>query len=104
MDGIRRLANFLFFSLIAFGVWGAQKNPTPVLILSIALILLGVPLFIYGFINIERYKDVFDYEPAIFWGKMRNGKEAREVLGTINVIGLWGFLAGAVLLLTVFFL
>ncbi|SRR5258708_39730175 len=77
---LRRLSGFLFLAVIIVGSVEAKRLPFAILVMGTCLIAAGLPTAIYGFRTLERYKNVFDYEPAEFWGKTRNGGEAREVL------------------------
>jgi hypothetical protein len=99
--GIRRLTGFLFLAAIILGSMAAPNSPAAILIIAICLIAAGIPLSVYAFRTMEGYKNVFDYEPAEFWGRTRNGKEARETLMGLSTTGLWCVFSGIALLLIV---
>ncbi|MFN8413961.1 MAG: hypothetical protein U0Z26_16395 [Anaerolineales bacterium] len=100
-SAIKRLSNFLFITTIGLGIIFGRIYPITTLIISGSMILIGASSFIYGISNSQKYKDVFDYEPARFWGKDRNGKYAREVLLSISSIGIWCALTGAALFIII---
>jgi len=62
---------------------------------------VGIFLFIYGIVSSQKYKDVFDYEPAQFWGRESNGKHARQVLTFLGSMGLWCFFTGTTLIIII---
>jgi hypothetical protein len=99
---IQRISSFFFLSAIIFGVSTAKSHPTAIFVLSVLAIAIGLLLFIYGLLNIQRYKDVFDYEPAQFWGRESNGKHARQVLTFFAVMGLWCLFTGTTLAIIIF--
>jgi len=95
------LTSFLFVATIIFGSREGPRIPGIILAIAICLFAAGVPLSIYAFRTMDRYKNVFDYEPAEFWGRTRNGKQARETLTIISTAGLWCIFSGIALLLVV---
>jgi hypothetical protein len=99
---LRRLTGFLFLATVIVGSMEAPKSPLIIMVIGICLIAAGVPLSIYAFKKMELYKNVFDYEPAEFLGKMRNGKEARETLMGLSTTGVWCTFSGIALLFIVF--
>src|SRR5262249_31799165 len=101
VNAINRLTGVLFFSVLIIGIMVGREHPLATHLISIVLILIGIPTWLYGLINAEKYKSIFDYEPIAFWGKPSNGKNAREVLMTFNVAGFWCALTGVALLLFV---
>ncbi|SRR5258706_518128 len=94
--------SFLFFLAVILTVGLAKQNPSTTTTLSIGLIVAGLPLMIYGLIKARHYKNVFDYEPTIFWRRKSNGKRVRAFLMACNFIGLYCLLAGAILLFDIF--
>ena len=88
------LAQGLFLFLFFLIFWTATKlaavELTYVWILTIALLASGIPCLIGGAIIYGRYKDVYDFEPAEFFGRQSNGKEIR---GLLMKFVYWGFLA-----------
>ncbi len=100
---LRSLTSFLFLALIVLGSMAAPSAPMPILIMAVCLFAIGVPLAVYAFKALERYKEVFDYEPTEFWGRTSNGKQARENLMTMSTTGLWCGLSGIALMLVVAF-
>jgi hypothetical protein len=98
---LRRVTGFLFLVAIIIGSIETTKAPLTILIIAVCLIAVGIPLSIYAFRAMEGYKNVFDYEPAEFWGKKRNGKEARETLMALSTTGLWSIFSGIALVLIV---
>jgi hypothetical protein len=97
------LASFLFFILIVLGGSEARRSPGVILFVGGCLVFIGFPLLFYSLRTMERYKKIMDYEPVEFWKKTRNGKETREILTSLNVLGLGCFLSGLILILTVIF-
>lgn len=97
-SALGRLSGFLFFSFVLFGVNVGKEHPAAILITSIFLLAFGIPLSVYGLYSVQRYKDVYDFEPTIFWKQERNGKYAREILAAVISIGIWASLAGAALI------
>ncbi len=96
---LRRLTVLVFPLVVVIGGLEAPRYPLAVLIVSICFIVGGIPISVYGFRALERYKNVFDFEPAELWGKAGNGKQARQALMGISTAGLWLFLSGMALLL-----
>ncbi len=94
---IGMLANFLLLCLIVFSFVLLRKSPWLYFSLAALLVVVGLPLFIYGLVSAGRYKDVFDYEPTIFLGKQKNGSQVRDMLMTATSVGLWCSLSGIVL-------
>ena len=101
LDAINRLTGVLFFGAIILGITVGHEHRLVTHIISIGLVVVGTPMFIYGLTNAGKHKTVFDYEPTVFWGKQSNGKTAREILMTFNTVGLWCALTGIALLLVV---
>jgi len=99
LDAIRRLGGFLFICLMLIGIFLLKKAPWLSLGMAALMLVGGVFLLVYGLKTMQRYKDVFDYMPTEFRGKPRNGKQVRDYLMGLNVIGLWCALAGLALLL-----
>ena len=100
---INLLSFFLFGVLTLAIAFNSRRIPGLAEFLPLLLIVTGPPLLIYGLGTGERYKGVFDYEPARFWKKERTGKEIREILGAFTTVGLWCSLAGVALLILVWF-
>ncbi len=100
---LRKLTGFLFLGTVVLGSLVAPRAPLAILAIGICLLSVGFPLAIYAFRAMERYKDVFDYEPAIFRGRASNGKQARETLMALSTTGMWCGFSGIALLLIVFF-
>jgi hypothetical protein len=98
---IRRLAGVLFLSALVLGITLGREHRLTTMAISIGLILGGIPAFAYGLVSMRKYKEVFDYEPTVFWGKQSNGKNARDILTTFNVVGIWCTLTGIALLFVV---
>lgn len=94
---VRRLSSFLFISLLLLATLFLSKVPLAYFSLSALLVLVGLPLFTYGLVTGERYKNVFDYEPTQFLGQNKNGSQVRDILMTANVVGLWCTLSGLAL-------
>ncbi len=92
-------------SILVFGVvdvlLALMAGEAPLLVLAIMVLMLlgGATVFGYSLIAMEKYREVFDYEPTIMWGRPSTGKAARSTLRAINAMGLWSFLAGGILLL-----
>ena len=96
---IRRLSSVLFVGVLILGATIGRADTAATFIISVGLVLLGTPAFIYGISAADRYKNTYDYEPTLFWGKPTNGKHAREVLITFSSVGLWCALTGLALAL-----
>ncbi len=96
-------ASFFFFVLVVLGSFEARNSPVGILLLGVLLSLIGLPLVIYVYKTIKKYSNVFDYERTLYWNKDRNGKEVREILVSLNTIGLGCFLSGLVLISVVIF-
>jgi hypothetical protein len=103
LNFFKYIANFFFFALVVLGSSRVRQSPNEVILLAICLIIFGVPLAVNGFRKMEKYREIFDYEPVPFWNKTRNGKQAREALMSVSVIGLGCTLAGLVLVTVVVF-
>ncbi len=101
VNAINRFTGVLFISAFILGITVGRVHPLITHIISVGLILIGTPIFVYGLVTMGKYKDTFDYEPTTFWGRPSNGKTAREVLATFNVAGFWCALTGVTLLLFV---
>ena len=98
---LRMLTSFLFITVLILGSLEAPRAPLAILVIAIGLFGIGIPLSIYALRAMERFKDVFDYEPCEFWGRTRNGKGGRETLMTLSTAGLWCAFSGIALLLVV---
>lgn len=99
INALGRLSSFLFLGIIVLGINIGKLHPTAVLVTSLLLLLCGLPVCLYGLFTIQKYKDVFDFEPTLFLGKQRNGKYARQVLMAMTTIGGWCSLTATVLIL-----
>lgn len=97
------LASFFFFILVVLGSLEARNSPVGILLFGVLLSLIGFPLIVYVYKTIKKYSNVFDYEPTLYWNKNRNGKEVREILVSLNTIGLGCFFSGLVLISVVIF-
>lgn len=86
---------FLFFVLL----WAATKlaaiELTYVWILSIILLVFGIPCLVGGAIIYGRYKDVYDYEPAELFSRQSNGKGIRSLLMRFVYFGFLLSLSGS---------
>ncbi len=102
LSALKRLAGFLFLALMVVGIKIVTHSPLLVLTAAAVGLVSGVALCLFGLITTERYRNVFDFEPAEFLGKMRNGKQAREILAVMTASGLWCTLIGVGLLLVWF--
>ncbi len=96
LRGTRQISNLFFIIYIVLALYIGDRWPWMVSVLGAAMILAGVPLFLYGSRKIGEYKNIYDYEPTRFWGKETNGKEAREVLAGLNAISFWCVLTGLI--------
>ena|SRR5688572_12503573 len=96
---IQRVSIFVFLCILVAGASLSKQYLYFIQIISFLMIILGLPTAIYGFYSAAKYKDVFDYEPTIFWGKESNGKTARTVLMIFSTIGSWCFFVGGILIL-----
>ncbi len=101
-NSIRLLFAVLYISVIVLGASIGRAHPYTTLIISILLITSGLPASIFGLIQAEKYKKVFDFEPTMLFGKPSNGKSARTILMAITTLGFWSLFAGALLILVVF--
>ncbi len=99
LRSLNRLSILLFALVDLLLIAIANRAPLLVLLIMILMVAGGAVLFAYGMVALERYREVFDYEPTVLWGRPSNGKEARSTLMAINAIGIWSFLAGGILLL-----
>lgn len=97
-DSIKRVTVFFFPAIVILGSLEAPGMPLVVLTASICFIALGIPMSVYGYKALERYKNAFDYEPVELWGKKRNGRGVRQRLTGISTTGLGLFLSGLILL------
>ncbi len=101
VNAINRFTGVLFFGALILGITVGRVHPLITHIISVGLILVGIPMLVHGLTTMGKYKDTFDYEPTTFWGRPSNGKSAREVLAAFNVAGFWCTLTGIALLLFV---
>jgi hypothetical protein len=86
---IRALSSFLFIASLIFGYNAVDRHPILLLGLSLLMIPAGLASLIYSLVQLKRLHPIYDYMPIVLWGRTMNGKKIREILTTINVIGLW---------------
>ncbi len=98
---IRYLTSFVFLAVLFLGSVEASRAPILVVATAVILFVLGIPIAVYAFAKMERYRDVFDYEPTELWGKSSNGKQARATLMAVSTTGLLCSLSGVALFLIV---
>jgi hypothetical protein len=92
------LFGFLSAVVILFAVAFGDRFPVLMLGGGIIFLCIGTMGFVIAAIESSRYKKVFDYEPAIFWGKQRNGKAIRTIIVSILMIAIWSAASAIVLL------
>ncbi len=102
LGAINRLSILLLGLVDVLLIAIASKVPWLVLVIMILMFVGGATLFVYSLIVMEKYREVFDYEPTVLWGRPSTGKAARSTLMAINGVGLWSLLAGGILLLPLF--
>jgi hypothetical protein len=90
---------WLVFLAMILSVELGKENLLIALPMAIGLLIVSLPLLIYGLITTRQYKNVFDYEPTVFWRKESNGKKVRAFLMTCNYLGLYCLIVGGILLL-----
>lgn len=95
---IERLASFIFICIFLTGFRLGRDYPIAVRTTSIFMVVVGLALVLFGFLVTEKYKNIFDYEPTMFWGKESNGKTARGILRAFGIIGFCSFFTGVILL------
>lgn len=88
------ILSILYFVFLVFGGDLHETNPVAAEILTFGLILFGTISVAYGWNMHKKYKNIFDYEPANFWGKPSNGLRVRNILTLFSVIGFWGIGTG----------
>ncbi len=90
---------FLFFiaGLLLLAINLAKSNIVWAWVFAIAMLALGVPCMVGGIVIFNRYKDVFDFEPATLFGRQSNGKGIRSLLSAFIFFGVWSSIGGTFL-------
>lgn len=86
-----------FIVVIFFYAWIGKKSPVFAKWMPVGMLILGVPTFLVASIIFGRYRQVFDYEKASFWGRQMFAKQIRDILSTISLAGGWLTFGGLVL-------
>jgi hypothetical protein len=90
---------FLIFGLLLLTVKLAKNNIVFAWVFIIAMLVLGIPSLVGGLIVYQRYKDIYDFEPASLLGRPSNGKNIRGILSALIYFGIWSGIAGGALLM-----
>jgi hypothetical protein len=90
---------FSIMGLMILTINLAKNNIVFAWIFIIVMLVLGIPCLVGGIVVYERYKEVFDFEPASLFGRQSNGKNIRGLLSGFIYFGVWSSIAGALLLI-----
>lgn len=96
---IRMITNILFGAICLVVIMIGNRYPFLTAGMAVFSFGVGIAGFVVAVIASRRYQNVFDYEPAYFWGRQRNGKSIRGIIVTILMTAIWCFALAIVMLL-----
>ena len=88
---------FLFIAIIWVAIKLAAISLVYVWILTIALLVVGLPCLVGGAFLYGRYKDIYDYEPTTLFGRSSNGKTVRAFLRNFVFLGFLSLISSGTL-------
>jgi hypothetical protein len=99
-DWLANAFSFFFFcGLIYLAIHLGKINPIYTWSLAALMTTLGLFSIVWAALLLCRYKNVFDFEPALFLGRLMNGKRIRGILTPAVYAGVWSVVEGGFLLL-----